>query len=533
MDNKIKMCSSKDHEHNIQTSFFVGSNNFWDNGQILKILFMEGTEEEKRQVEEFAREWERYVNLSFDFGEVSNEDADIRITFKKESGSWSKVGKTGKMIDPKYATMNFGWIDRSTVLHEFGHALGLYHEHQNPVNNIPWDEKAVIDYYKKLGGDWKDEEHIREQVLNRTNSTNYSIFDPLSIMCYPISNDLTLGDYEISWNTNLSFTDKVYMQKQYPFPNNSIEVKNGDFIETKYDNGVLEVFIPNTSTGISHFWWNRNHSGMPFWRQAKSFGQEFHFESCSAIQSSYGTPGIDEVIARCDNTLFHFWRDENDLSWHKAKDVCDNITGNHDFIQSNIGNKGNHEVIAPLTNGGLVHFSRINDQEGKPWQQMHIFGNGYQYSSVNICQSTQGINKNNLIVLARVNTEVHCYIGVYDSLNDSISHYEGPHTIVQNVTGEVRMHEIENGLLEVIVPDPDLLQILLFEPDTNYGWSTREQKIIADNLFNYSNAFILRSNYSDNQNIPKTEVLAQSNNEFHYFYYMNNSWSTFNTVIRL
>ena len=40
--------------------------------------------------------------------------------------------------------MNYGWIDadspeeelRSVVLHEFGHALGLIHEHQNPLSGI-------------------------------------------------------------------------------------------------------------------------------------------------------------------------------------------------------------------------------------------------------------------------------------------------------------------------------------------------------------------------------------------------------------
>jgi hypothetical protein len=35
------------------------------------------------------------------------------------------------------------------VLHEFGHALGLIHEHQNPVGGIQWNKPAV---YADLGG---------------------------------------------------------------------------------------------------------------------------------------------------------------------------------------------------------------------------------------------------------------------------------------------------------------------------------------------------------------------------------------------
>ena len=48
--------------------------------------------------------------------------------------------------------MNFGWLETDTpdheylrvVLHEFGHALGLIHEHQNPADGIEWDNLVVI-----------------------------------------------------------------------------------------------------------------------------------------------------------------------------------------------------------------------------------------------------------------------------------------------------------------------------------------------------------------------------------------------------
>ena len=47
--------------------------------------------------------------------------------------------------------MNYGWLTpdsdddelRRVVLHEFGHALGLIHEHQNPEGGIEWNEPAV------------------------------------------------------------------------------------------------------------------------------------------------------------------------------------------------------------------------------------------------------------------------------------------------------------------------------------------------------------------------------------------------------
>ena len=40
--------------------------------------------------------------------------------------------------------MNLGFVDRSTVLHEFGHSLGLIHEHQSPFpGGFEWDRENV------------------------------------------------------------------------------------------------------------------------------------------------------------------------------------------------------------------------------------------------------------------------------------------------------------------------------------------------------------------------------------------------------
>ena len=41
--------------------------------------------------------------------------------------------------------MNLGFIDRGTILHEFGHALGLIHEHQSPASGgFEWDREEVL-----------------------------------------------------------------------------------------------------------------------------------------------------------------------------------------------------------------------------------------------------------------------------------------------------------------------------------------------------------------------------------------------------
>jgi hypothetical protein len=96
---------------------------------------------QQNKVKTVVQEWEKYANVKFTF--VATGKATIRITFDTTSGSWSYVGNEVALIKPNEATMNLGWIgsssttitadEKGVILHEFGHTLGLMHEHQSPV----------------------------------------------------------------------------------------------------------------------------------------------------------------------------------------------------------------------------------------------------------------------------------------------------------------------------------------------------------------------------------------------------------------
>jgi hypothetical protein len=123
------------------------------------------------------------------------------------------------------ATMNYGWLESTTSLreyqrvvrHEFGHALGMIHEHQNPaaLGQIPWDKPKVYAYYAQQGWNQDDVDFNIFQVYTE-ESTNHSAFDPSSIMEYAVPDALTIGSYAIGWNTEFSPLDIEYMRKQYP-----------------------------------------------------------------------------------------------------------------------------------------------------------------------------------------------------------------------------------------------------------------------------------------------------------------------------
>ncbi|MEM1122448.1 MAG: M12 family metallopeptidase [Bacteroidota bacterium] len=195
---------------------------YWDNGSTIKVRFLGGTEFVRDRVRYYAKMWSRYANVDFRF--VNYGQADIRVSFTQDGSSWSVIGRQSQQLPQSQATMNFGWLNdntpeyefRRTILHEFGHALGLLHEHQNPSGGIPWDEEAVYAYYNRTQG-W-DKQTTFSNVIQKVsrNTTQYSNYDPRSIMHYPVSASLTDGQYQIGMNRDLSATDIAYIRKIYP-----------------------------------------------------------------------------------------------------------------------------------------------------------------------------------------------------------------------------------------------------------------------------------------------------------------------------
>jgi hypothetical protein len=109
---------------------------------------------------------------------------------------------------------------RRVILHEFGHALGLIHEHMRPDSPVIWKEKAVFDYYHKLAG-W-DENTVRYQVIDPYNQNviDKTPFDPKSIMMYPFPAGLAKladgTDFVTGWNRDLTQGDIDLISRVYP-----------------------------------------------------------------------------------------------------------------------------------------------------------------------------------------------------------------------------------------------------------------------------------------------------------------------------
>lgn len=144
--------------------------------------------------------------------------ADIRIGFftdKDRNGYWSAVGTLARRVNASEATMNFGGLGTSlsqyygganqaawnrsyehgTVLHEFGHAIGLNHEHFHPECQADLKLQQAVSWLMGPPNSWKLEQAMFNLDANtyfkamatQTGSSPVSMtpkIDQASIMLY-------------------------------------------------------------------------------------------------------------------------------------------------------------------------------------------------------------------------------------------------------------------------------------------------------------------------------------------------------------
>lgn len=193
----------------------------WPQNATITVSFLDGDPGLQAQVEAAARQWVApgRAKLFFDF-KTGTTNTHIRISFAG-AGSWSVLGTTCKRIPLNEPTMNFGWLTAASpstevervVLHEFGHALGLVHEHQLPANGIQWNKPAV---YADLEPRWSRDK-IDQNLFATVDPAEAAMtnLDLQSIMLYPIKKSWTLDGFSSQLNTKLSAMDIAFVKTTY------------------------------------------------------------------------------------------------------------------------------------------------------------------------------------------------------------------------------------------------------------------------------------------------------------------------------
>ncbi|KAK4231612.1 hypothetical protein QBC38DRAFT_226297 [Podospora fimiseda] len=199
----------------------------------------------KSFVQEWVKDWELYAFIHFKFV-AKEEPAHIRIKFGQTEveGAWSAIGNDSvaanspeekkKLMLSVEPSMLFGdfsadpnkmpedvpddqiyhvGVDcaRTTVLHEFGHALGLHHEHASPKALFVWAaDKLGNNNYQMVTGSPGDE-------------INVSAFDMWSIMRYP------LAEKDVDWDKSRgSMNDHEWLKFKQDLQIRPIRLSEGD-----------------------------------------------------------------------------------------------------------------------------------------------------------------------------------------------------------------------------------------------------------------------------------------------------------------
>lgn len=210
-----------------KTALIANTGKLWKKGSTINVTYKDGTPGIQAEVERFAVEWTKYANLNFKFYKTvkdipRGQTADVVITFNTNVHT-SAVGTDSKYFSNSEASMNLGIINdqhintrRSIILHEFGHAIGLEHEHQHKDRTIQFDEVKSIEACQKHIN--FTEEMCKMFILQtfKEGEVYFSKYDLLSIMHYSLHGDFFKTSMDMKQNFSLSLMDKLEIAKMYP-----------------------------------------------------------------------------------------------------------------------------------------------------------------------------------------------------------------------------------------------------------------------------------------------------------------------------
>lgn len=177
-------------EDMLSTNRFVGHSDLSWKAQRLTVAFESGSKHVHELIEATAQKWTTggALNLSFrkndgEFRTWTADDdvvaSDIRIGFRggDDGGYWSAIGSLSDNVSANSPTMNFEGFDtellaftkatseewlqsyaHGTILHEFGHAFGLAHEHFHEDCQNDLDIDAAVADLMGAPNNWSEQQ---------------------------------------------------------------------------------------------------------------------------------------------------------------------------------------------------------------------------------------------------------------------------------------------------------------------------------------------------------------------------------------
>lgn len=201
-------------------------------GVALTVGFMDAASPSlKAKILSHANAWGKTANVKFVESDVKPQ---VRISFGP-GGYWSYIGTDIIHVPDDEQTMNLeGFTDETedseffrVVRHEFGHTLGMWHEHMRAEIVALIDQQKAIAYFHRTQG-WSKQEVI-QQVLSPLDDADILIEtapDQTSIMCYQIPGQITKSGKPIVGGLDINANDYALCGLVYPRPESLNQLTN-------------------------------------------------------------------------------------------------------------------------------------------------------------------------------------------------------------------------------------------------------------------------------------------------------------------
>lgn len=187
----------------------------WGPGTTIRVCFQNGSPDLNRLVAGHARAWNEVgADVRLDFGPANNPRVcspgsvePIRVAFNSVRANKSAYGRDALIGQRPYTSWGAAvWnqpslhldvndirdvFGRGLIIHEFGHALGMYHEHQKPIeagceSEFNWPRVYEMTWRSNRWSRTDTDDQLRPVYFDNRPVVQTSGIDRNSVMLYPM-----------------------------------------------------------------------------------------------------------------------------------------------------------------------------------------------------------------------------------------------------------------------------------------------------------------------------------------------------------